>query len=124
MPSDPNDDIEMLIRRIDDDPDPLHADVTPAVRALGAQGLAAVAPLLDLLASGGDDTRLRAQRALEAIVAARHGFRAGQGFPSRAAEDAMRAEWQANGAYDYAADSHARTVSVAKWRKWLASARE
>jgi len=124
MAAKPRDTVESLIRRIDDDPDELHPDITPSVRALGAIGLAAVEPLLDLLLRADELTRLRAQRALEAILARRHGFRAGQGFPSAADEDAMRAEWNANGAYDYAADPHARTESVAMWRKWLASARE
>jgi hypothetical protein len=114
--------VDALIRRINDGPDELHADVTPAVRALGAMGLDAVGPLLDLLASGDETTRLRAQRALEAILAHRHGFRDGQGFPSAAAEAAMRAEWDANG-YDHAADASARAAAVANWRHWLAAAR-
>ena len=87
-------------------------------------GLRAVTALLDPLRSNDEITRLRAQRALEAIAARRHGFRAGKGFPSTVAEEAMRDEWEANGSYDYRGNAVARDASLAKWRQWLTTAKE
>src|SRR5919198_6603025 len=74
--------LDALIRTIDDAPDPLHLDMTPSVRALGAYGRDAFPPLLDLLDAPEELTRLHAQRALELAVYRRHGFVAGQGFPT------------------------------------------
>jgi hypothetical protein len=116
--------IAACVQTLNDAPDPLHLDITPAVTALGEMGLRAVTALLDPLRSNDEITRLRAQRALEAIVARRHGFRAGKGFPSTAAEEAMRDEWEANGSYDYSGNAVARDASLAKWRQWLATAKE
>ncbi len=87
-------------------------------------GLKAAPPLLDLLMTDDELTRLHAQRALEMILSRRHGFVPGQGYPSPEAEEAMRSEWHANGNYDYAADANARSESVAKWREWLKEAKD
>ncbi len=112
--------VTALARTIGDAPDPLHADMTPSVDGLGRLGLGAVPSVLGLLMDPGELSRLRAQRALELIVSRRHGFRAGQGFPSPAAEEQMRAEWTANGDYRYDAASQDRAAAVAKWRAWAA----
>lgn len=117
-------DVAAYIRALNDDADPLHLDITPAVYALSAIGLRAVGPLLDVLDRGDEMTRLRAQRALEGILNQRHGFHAGRGFPSAVAEDALRAEWKANGNYDYASDAAVRAASIMKWRQWLTTARD
>jgi HEAT repeat protein len=108
------------IQTLNDAPDELHLDLTPAVHALGKMGIQAVSALMDLLMSEAALTRLRAQRALERIVSRRHGFRSGEGFPTQEAAAAAQAEWQRNGNYDYQADADARAAAVARWRRWLA----
>jgi HEAT repeat protein len=109
---------------LNDAADELHLDMTPSVQALGEMGLKAAPALLELLLHDDEMTRLHAQRALELILSRRHGFRPGRGFPSRAAEEAMRAEWRANGDYDYSAEPEARARAVERWREWLARTKE
>jgi HEAT repeat protein len=106
---------------LNDAPDELHNDITPAVNTLGEMGLSALPMLLDRLDDQDQLTRLRAQRALEQIVYRRHGFQPGHGFPSPGHEQQARAEWHANGDYSYDADPAAREIAVAKWRRWAAS---
>jgi HEAT repeat protein len=112
------------LQTLNDAPDELHLDRTPSVAALGDMGLKPVGRLLDLLMNRDERTRLRSQRALERILARRHGLRRRQGVPSEADEEAMRAEWRANGDYDFRATEEARSASVARWRRWLAAATE
>ena len=114
--------LQACVETLNDAPDELHLDRTPAVEALGAMGIDAVRPVLDRMMDADETTRLRAQRALEEIVNRRHGFRAGEGFPSRETEAAASALWSANGGYDYAAGEVHRRDSVAKWRRWLEEA--
>jgi hypothetical protein len=112
---------EELARAIDDDPDPLHGDVTPAGQALGAMGRDAVPALLGVLASEREVTRLRGQRAFEAVVCREHGFVPGQGFPGAEAEEAARADLVAIG-YAHDADPGAREAALDRLREWLARA--
>jgi hypothetical protein len=111
-------DLAAALAAIDDEPDPVHNDITPAVRALGAMGLRAVPPLLDLMLSENEDTRLHAQRALELVVYRRHGFEPGQGFPTAEDEQAAREELLSAG-YDHAAEPAAREAAVTRLRDWL-----
>jgi HEAT repeat protein len=112
------------LQTLNDAPNEAHMDMTPAVYSLGKMGLKAVPELLDLLMSEDESTRLHAQRALEMILNGRHGFQFGQGFPTPEADNQARAEWQANGNYDYAADAASRAASVEKWRSWLATQKQ
>jgi len=111
-------DLEALLAAIDDDPDPLHLDMTPAVRALGELGGRAVPPLLELLLSDSEETRLHAQRALELVVYRRHGFAPGQGFPTAAEEQAAREQLVSAG-YDHTGEPAAREAAVARLRASL-----
>lgn len=113
-----------FVQTIGDAPDPAHADMTSSVEGLGRMGLVAVSSLIELLMDPDQLTRLRAQRALELLVSRRHGFRAGHGFPSPAAEQAMTAEWRSNGGYCYDASHEERAAAVLKWRRWAANAEE
>src|SRR4051812_43512905 len=90
-----------LLQTINDAPDELHGDMTPAVFALGGMGVSALPSLLDLFMDESEGTRLHAQRAVEQIMMRRHGFLPGQGFPSALAEEQFRADWRAGGDYDY-----------------------
>lgn len=109
------------LRTLDDAADPLHFDHTPAVAALGELGLVAVEPLLRVfLESERRETRLHAGRALEAVIARRHGFLPGRGFPSRERDEACRAVLLQNGVFDPELPLAARGPVVTKWRAWLA----
>lgn len=112
------------LQTLNDAADELHLDRTPAVEALGTMGLKPIPALLALLMVEDRDTRMHAQRALESIVAQRHGFRPGHGFTDPQTEEAMRAEWRANGDYQFDADREQRAQAVAKWRQWLTTAKE
>jgi HEAT repeat protein len=109
--------VDALIRTIDDAPDPMHLDSTPAVGALGALGLKTVPPLLDLLDAPEQLTRLHAQRAFEHAVYRRHGFVPGRGFPDDAAEEAARNDLSASG-YDYDAEPAERAAAIQRLRAW------
>lgn len=102
------------LQTLNDAPNEAHLDMTPAVQALGEMGISVVPALLDLLMNEDEFTRLHAQRVLELILNRRHGL--GQ---EPEAEKQVEEEWQANGAYDYAADAATRAASVAKWRRWF-----
>ena len=109
--------IDALVRGLDDDPDPLHLDMTPAVQALGEIGTDAVPALAGPLGSPSQDTRLRAQRALEAIVQRRHGFAPGRGFPGGQAEQDARDELAEIG-YDFEAEPSERAAAIERLRVW------
>jgi HEAT repeat protein len=116
--------IAALLRTLNDAADELHLDRTPSVEALGESGPKTMPLLVDLLMDENEMTRLHSQRALELIVSGRYGFRPGRGFPSSEAAEKMRTQWQNNGDYDYAANAQRRMKAVAKWRRWLADAKE
>lgn len=104
------------LRTLDDAPDELHLDQTPAVRTLIAMGERAVPGILEAMLSEDDVTRLHAQRALEGIVYRRHGFLPGAGFPSAEAEEAARGEWRHHGDYAHDASPADRDAAVRAWR--------
>ena len=112
-----DDEIDAHIRALDDDPDELHSDMTPAVSALAGIGEPALPALLEPLAAPDALTRLHAQRALEGVIYQRHGFRAGQGFPP-GEEDAARDDLRAIG-YEHDADEPARDAAIARLRVQL-----
>jgi HEAT repeat protein len=114
--------IDALVRGLDDDPDPLHLDMTPAVHALGEVGVEAVPALAGALEAPSEDTRLRAQRALEAIVQRRHGFVPGQGFPGERAEQDARDELAKIG-YDSGAEPSERAAAIERLRDWHSATR-
>jgi hypothetical protein len=112
-----DEDVDRAIASLDDDPDPLHGDQTPAVRRLADIGLPAVAPLAAPLLADGSMTRLHAQRAWESIVYARHGFVPGRGFPDDAAEETVGSVI-AHVGYDFQQPAAEREAAVARMRDW------
>ena len=60
-----------LVRTIDDDPDILHGDYTPAVWALCGRGLDGAEAILPLLEAPSDTTRMHAGTVLACAVARR-----------------------------------------------------
>ena len=108
-----------LLKRIDETPDELHIDLTPAANELVTIGRPALPGLLNLMASTNQETRLHAQRAFEGILMAEMGFVPGRGFSTPDGEDRFRALWTGQGSYDWNADEDARERSLAAWRAWL-----
>jgi hypothetical protein len=110
--------ITALVARIDQDADPLHADITPAVEELGKLG-PKVIPYLKVALNAGDElTRLHAQRALERTLERYFGFVPGQGWTKPDGEARFRALWIKNGNYDATAAGPAREASVKAWLTW------
>lgn len=108
-----------LLKRIDEAPDELHVDLTPAADELVTIGRPALPGLLNLMASSKAETRLHAQRAFEGILMAEMGFVPGRGFSTTDGENRFRALWAGQGSYDWNADEDARERSLAAWRAWL-----
>jgi hypothetical protein len=115
-----SDDIDALIRALDDDPSMAHLDITPAVERLAEIGPSAAPRLIALLEADDEMTRLHASRVLEGIIERRFGFRPGRGFPDAASEESVRRLWRENGDYQHDAPPEARAAAAAKWREWLA----
>jgi hypothetical protein len=112
--------VKTLLARINDDPDILHADYTPAVHELVQVGEPALAPTLELMLSDDRHTRMRAQRVLEGVTLVQHGFVFGQGWKEDQGEKRHRKFWSELGKLDYDAPPDKRAAGVAMWKKWLA----
>jgi HEAT repeat protein len=98
--------LSAAVATINDSPDMLHADLTPAVNTLAEIGLPAIPDVLNLLASDDRFTRMHAQRALERITLANR---------SRADWQTL---WEQNGAYNFDAPASQRARSIDSWRRW------
>jgi hypothetical protein len=112
---------QTLINQIDDQPDLLHVDITPAVLKLVDLGLAGLQAVLDLLDAPNLLTRKRAQRVVEGVIMQRHGWVAGQGYTTPDGQEKTQALLNANGDYQADAASETRRASIEKWRRWLES---
>lgn len=112
-------DIPSLLAQIDEEPDKLHSDSTPAVEALIEIGEPALAPVLELMLSPNRETRMRAQKVLEGVTLRLHGFRPGHGWDDRSHEDDWRRFWKSLGGLDWDAPEAERAATVARWREWL-----
>lgn len=110
--------IEGLIRSINQHPDPLHLEVTPAVRELVEIGPSAIPLLLEVQLSDLPESHMRAQTALEGITMRMYGFQPGQGW--RPEDEARwRGFWADLGSLNWQDDEPKRQASVALWRQWL-----
>lgn len=112
--------VRELCDRINEDPDLLHFDYTPAVHELIDIGAPAIPPALDLMLSEDSDTRLRAERFLEGVTLKEHGFVFGQGWKKPSSEGDWRQFWKRLGSIDYKASREERVASISLWRAWLA----
>jgi hypothetical protein len=112
-----DDEITQAIASLDDDPDPLHGDQTPAVRRLAQIGAPAVSALGAPLMADSAMTRLHAQRAWESIVYGRYGFAPGAGFPDDAAEESA-ASVIAQVSYDFEQSDGERKAAVSRMLDW------
>jgi hypothetical protein len=117
-----NGEIERLVASLNDHPDLLHGDRTPAVEALVRHGVDALPHVLPLLEDGDEPTRMRAQRVLEGVTQAWVRER----NPARPLTQGAAREWQRlwaeNGSYDWRAPAGKRAEAVRLWRDWAAKA--
>ena len=114
--------IAELLPRIDDSPDPLHADITPAVLALSDLGPPAALAVVPLLEADDRMTRLHAQRVVEGVVMRLHGFSPGRGFGDRPVGEPLARTLLASFDYDFDAPPGARSAAAARARAWLLDA--
>ncbi len=111
--------VQKLIAAIDENPDPLHLDITPAVLELARLRWHVIPYLESSLLSNNEMTRLHAQRALEGAIMRYLGFEPGIGWQNKAGESRFRRLWKENGNYDYQASEAKRRTTVAAWQQWF-----
>jgi len=104
---------------INDAPDPLHFEQTPAVRSLVEAGMVALPMVFTLMESSDEQTRQRAQYVLASVVLQDI---TRQVQPRPLTSDAMSA-WeklrQENGFYQWDAPEVKRAASIDLWKRWL-----
>jgi hypothetical protein len=111
-----------LVREIDENPDPLHVDVTPAVLQMTELGLPAAKAVLELLDAPEWPTRIRAQRVIEGVVMRRYGWQPGHGYPNpHEGQKKVADVLSSNGSYDAKSSSEHRREAIVKWRQWIES---
>ena len=110
--------LDALQTAINDAPDPLHFEQTPAVQSLIELGTAALTAVFALMESADARTRQRAQYIL-ANVMLRDITRRLQPRPLTSdAQQAWEELRQANGSYQWDGPEPARRASIALWRQW------
>ena len=119
-----SEDIKQLLRAINDAPDKLHGDFTPAVLKLMTKGLPAAIAVLPLLNSSDSGTRARAYRVLEGVIKIHNGWLPGRGYKNRKGQDKTLATLAANGDYNAQMEEPQRVAAIEKWRSWLESTAE
>ena len=110
--------VEACLRTLDDAPDMLHTDRTPAVRCLVEIGEPALEPLLQVLSSPAVTTRLRAQRAVEGITKRLFGFD-GRAWPEGALDNWLQ-WWQEIG-YEHDSSETERAAGLQRLSTWIES---
>lgn len=111
--------MDALRLTLNDDPDLLHFEQTPAVRSLIEAGMAALPTVFELMESANEATRQRAQYTLATIVLRTMTEKM---KPKPLTNDALAA-WtelqQLNGSYRWDAPEPSRTISVDLWKQWF-----
>ena len=109
--------VTKLISELDENPDVLHGDYTPAVRKLIDIGQPAIVPILDVMVTDDNQlSRLRAQRVLEGVTMQMHGFEFGQGWRSSDDENNWLKFWASLGNLDWKSTLAERLLAVEAWK--------
>ena len=119
-PNPTDEEIIKLVKAINDNPDPLHSDHTPAVHALIKRGLSSVPHVLKLMTVESSDTRMRSQRVLEGVTMAQYGFVSGKGWTKSGGEQQWMEFWTKLGNLCWTESLEKRTKSIVLWEKWIA----
>ena len=112
--------VDAWLSVINDAPDPLHHDVTPAVLALSRMGIRVLPAILPLLESSDASTRQRAQKVLERVTFSDVSDAVKPRPLSEAATAQWTALWERNGSYQWDAPEQQRRAAIARWRQWIA----
>lgn len=122
--------VREALARLDEKPDMLHFDYTPAVSELIDLGEPAIEPTLPYLLSDSWATRVHAETAVAGAIQRMHGFVRGQGWTSTAGEEAHRrlcpVLWgEAWAGHTSLADTPRpmRVAYIEQVKRWLASRR-
>jgi len=111
--------VDACLSVINDAPDPLHYDVTPAVVALAQMGVRVLPSMLRLLDSPDALTRQRAQKVLERVTLKDVSEAAKPRALSDAAASKWTALWAENGSYQWDAPEPQRRAAIERWRQWI-----
>jgi HEAT repeat protein len=114
-----DDAVDAWLAVINDAPDPLHQDVTPAVVALSRLGIRVLPSILPLLESSDASTRQRAQKVLERVTFSDVSDAVQPRPLSQAATTQWTALWERNGSYQWDAPEPQRRAAMARWRQWI-----
>jgi hypothetical protein len=116
--------IRQLIKDINKDPDPTHADHTPAAFELINIGRPSIKPCLELMGNEELLTRMRAYRVITQITMRELGFKPGKGWVSEEAEKKWVDLWEKNGALHWKKDKEHNQESIELWKKWIDSGKK
>jgi hypothetical protein len=129
-PADVQQRIRDVLARLDDVPNPDHADYTPAVDELIDIGEQAVEPTLPYLLADSEVSRTHAARAIKGAMKRMHGFVPGHGWRNPDAERAWEQLWstlwdheKAGGKQMEGAPHEVRVAFIERVKRWLNSRR-
>ena len=112
--------LQALQATINDSPDPLHWEQTPAVQSLVELGISALPTVFVLMNSANENTRRRAQYVLASVVLRD----TNQRLQPRPLTNQALQDWeklqQANGSYQWNETESARRSSIDLWKHWYA----
>jgi hypothetical protein len=112
--------LSALQATINDSPDPLHWEQTPAVQSLIEMGTAVLPTVFALMDSSNETKRRRAQYVLATVVLQD----INQRLQPRPLTNQAIQEWerlhQANGSYEWNGTESARKISIELWKRWFA----
>lgn|SRR5262249_2050414 len=111
--------LEACLRTIDDSPEMLHFEITPAVRALTKMGLPALNAVLPLLDAEDERTRQHAQKVFEQVTLdeIEREMKIAAHSPSATAE--WQRLWDGNGAYQWNHAAAERRAAIERWQRWI-----
>ena len=122
--------VQQLLDKLDDDPDILHFDSTPAVSELIVIGEPAIEPTLPYLLSENEDTRLHAERVIYGAMMRMHGFVLGRGWSQPGLEQEFQRlsetlwDFEAMGGKSVVQSPvQERQAYIERVKRWLASRR-
>ncbi|MDX1963199.1 MAG: hypothetical protein SFX18_08595 [Pirellulales bacterium] len=115
--------VEQLIMVLDEKYDRLHPEYTPAVNELAKLGRPAIRPLLEVMLSDNEFSRLHANMALLRNIAYLQGLRDDHGWVGDERKNRLkfRKFWDRLGNLNHEAPLEERRAAVEKWHIWLDS---
>jgi hypothetical protein len=117
-------DINVLLKTINDDPPMSHLSYTPSVMRLIKRGPEVIPHVLPLLASDDRVTRLHAKVVVSVVTMRMQGFEFGKGWTVDGAEERWKAWWKEMGEFDEDADGGSRARAIQLLTKWWDSQRK